>query len=628
MTLNALDAVIGVVYLTPKGRQLLRIDNAPDTPADSVRFRRLDEPRMGEEINVVGTYALSPAPVDAAPVVPSRVAKLLGAPIDTIVAAVEAREEPYKSSPLSDDDIEELMSLDSRDRVMRALRAEHARRIDAATVRAPLHTEAPAIVVNAQGPIDAEEVPLVVSAEPPPLGKGEWRDGVLVAALAESGALESIVTDAVAPFVGAPLTDATRDAVAEAVDAAVTRAESAGTDPYLAGLAAREEANEVAEGGVSEISTASASGSQGSDDGDTVATDPTDDLPWPAVAVESLGSEPAPAADPSTSSTPVDAQPVAVDVGGSEPTPTEPAKPEKVRPRGWCPACRQFLTVRADGTMMQHYTPDGAKGPDGKRIDCQGVGLTPAAERPPEPRLPLPVAMKVDPPVAPVVERPALVSPSSDPVIAEAVAAASEVLDAPVLAPDGDRPSRALESIREHDADAPPVAVRVPAPAPIRYVLGGSAPYGWAIIDLEGCAPMEREGGAVARWELREDAEAALVYVREHGELPDGTQPEEPAPVPLDSASTCDHTAGYVDGQCAACDADEPGEVGRLARHSARGWALADKLASENRELRNRPNATAIPQRPRSNPIDELSRIVEEAKTRGVRIRIVIEPIE
>lgn len=622
MTLNALYAVIGVVYLTPKERKLLRIDNAPDTPADSVRFRRLDEPRMGEEINVVGTYALSLAPVEAAPVVPSRVAKLLGAPIDTIVAAVEATEEPYTSSPLSDADIEELMTVDSRPRVMRALRAEHARRIDAATVRAPLHTEAPAIVVVAQGPIDVEEVSLVVDAPAAPVPEPVlwwWHDE------AESYARLTRSEVAASPDSGL-LSEVGDDDAKVAHAAAREAAWAAEMDRVSREVVAEQEANEVADG------------------------ESTDDLPWPAVAVEALGSELAPAADPSTSSTPADAQPVAVEVSGSaagvdpiasppepgypiepvtHPQVVDPSKPEKVRPRGWCPACRQFLTVRADGTMMQHYTPDGAKGPDGKRIDCQGVGLTPAAERPPEPRLPLPVAMKVDPPVAPVVERPALVSPSSDPVIAEAVAAASEVLEATVPAADGDRLARALESIRKHDADAPPVAVRVPAPAPVRYVLGGSAPYGWTIIDLETNAPMEREDGAVARWEAFDAAEDALVYVREHGELPDGTQPEEPAPVPLDSASACDHTAGYVDGRCAACDADEPGEVGRLARRSARGWAFADKLAAENRELRNRPNAAiAIPQRPRSNPIDELSRIVEEAKTRGVRIRIVIEPIE
>jgi hypothetical protein len=283
--------------------------------------------------------------------------------------------------------------------------------------------------------------------------------------------------------------------------------------------------------------------------------------------------------------------------------------------------------------MMQHFTPDEARGEDGKRLVCQGVGLTPAAERPPEPRLPLPVAMGVAPPVAPVIDRPALVSPSADPVIADAVAAASEVLSfPPVPAPapgsDGDRLVRALESIREHDADAPPVAVRVPAPIS-RYTVGGSAPYGWIIFDLVRDGAMCREDGTLARWEREADAREAHVYVRERGELP-GDVVEEPTPADV-QAPDCDHSAGYVDGRCAGCDADEPGEVGRLARQVVRAMALVDKLANDNLELRNRP-ALAVERfpapRPQINPLDELSRIVEEAKSRGVRVRIVIEPIE
>lgn len=611
MTLNALDAVIGAVYLTPKGRQLLRIDNAPDTPADSVRFRRLDEPRMGEEINVLGSYALSPAPVEAAPVVPSRVAKLLGAPIDTIVAAVEAREEPYTSSPLTDADIEELMTVDSRPRVMRALRAEHARRVDAATVRAPLHTEAPAIVV------DAPAVPV-----PDPV-LWWWHD--------ESECYVELTRaeHAASPDSGILVEVGDDDAKAADIAARAAREQAAAKSPPP-GKGEWRDGVLVPE-----------------DDVEAVSSSAPDDLPWPASTSSDPLAAPivdAPAAEQTDApistvepETTISAAPVsdAISPDGGDgsgddaatssaaPAPTEPAKPEKVRPRGWCPACRQFLTVRADGTMMQHYTPDGAKGPDGKRIDCQGVGLTPAAERPPEPRLPLPVAMKVDPPVAPVVERPALVSPSSDPVIAARVEESADTLS--------DADFDAMDAIREHDADAdaPPVAVRVPAPPVLhRYTVGGGSPYGWIIFDLLLGAAMEREDGTLARWEHEADARAALVYVHEHGELP-GDVVEEPAPAPLDSTSTCDHTAGYVDGRCAACDADEPGEVGRLARQVVRTMALVDRLANDNLELRNRPNAAiAIPQRPRGNPIDELSRIVEEAKTRGVRVRIVIEPIE
>lgn len=545
MPVLAKDAVIGVVYLTPKGRALERIARAVDADPedDTVPFRRLDD---GSTFGVAPDYLLTPKPVEVAP---SRVDALKGQRIDDVIAAVVRSVEPYTGAPLTDDELEELLASDTRGRVQRAIAEEGARRA-AGGRTLPGGVEA---VLPAQ-PVPVEVKP----AEVAPSGKDEWRDGVLV------------VAQGVVDVEGVPLIpDTSSDALPADVVAALTDEQTDAPFPPI------EPNHEIsAMSGSSAVSPAG-----GERELDDAVTAPTDDLPWPA-------------------STPAAAEPVAVHADGATtateapsapveaPAPADAPKPEKTRPRGWCPACRQHLTVRADGTMMQHFTPDGAKGPDGKRIDCQGVGLTPAAERPPEPRLPLPVAMGVEAPAAPIIERPVLVSPSTDPVIAEAVAAASAVLD------------------------APPVAE--PAPSIPRYVRAGGTSYGYTIVDLVPNEPMRREDGAVAVWEREEDADAALVYVREHGELPSDVVEEAPAGL-SDSASICDHPAGYADGRCAACDADEPTPPRRWTA------SLDDRPVTTTKDATdNRPG----------NPIEALSRLVEEAKARGVRVRIVIEPIE
>lgn len=659
MTILARDALVGVVYLTPKGRALERIERAADADPedDTVPFRRLDD---GSTFPLAPDYVLTPKPVEAAP---SRVDALKGQRIDDVIAAVVGSVEPYVSAPLTDDELEELLASDTRGRVQRAIEEEGAMRAAGGRpVPAAVEAIMPAQPFDSAafgGPVEVKPVGAEVEAE---------RSDPFTAEVEEFGA----------PLVSrpAPLKEVPAD---PPVGAGATIYEMLATVGGMAVDRLREEANEVADGESAEIGTASASGSHGPDDGATVATGPTDDLPWPdgvpdvnrnrraevlgvwfdgqpprwrefpfvelrtgdyyrifeedgtpvdggrvylaksnafdmagtgtvigkivseadaiaaiaalAAAPHESGSEPAPAADPSTSSTPAAAHPVAVHASGSttattgdgEPVAAQEAaptavstttatKPAKERPRGYCVACRQLLTVRADGTMMAHFTPDGAKGPDGKRIDCQGVGLTPASERPPEPRLPLPVAMGVEAPAAPIIERPVLASPSTDPVIAEAVAAASVVLDAP--------------------------AVAEPAPSIPRYVRAGGTSYGYSIVDLVPNEPMRREDGAVAVWEREEDADAALVYVREHGELPSDVVEEAPA-----------ERAPMFDRAWFTREADRIPPVGV---ESERPVTVA-KDATDNRP---------------ANPIEALSRLVADAQRAGVRVRIVIEPIE
>lgn len=558
MTLNASAAVVGVVYLTPKGKQLRREPDRDDFPGKAM-FRRLAD---NELMPLEPTYVLQEVPAEA-PV--SAVASILGKPIDTVIDAIVGGE-------LSDDNLDELASLDTRPRVQRAIEAEVARRkMPGPVVEVKPAEVAPAIVIVSQGEVLVEEIPLTA-----PDGKGVWRDGALIVHPPVAVRVEPFPSSDVLP---APIVDAVAP---EQTDA-----------PFSA---------EVADPTISTTSGSSAVALAGGDkESDDAANAPADDLPWPA-------------------STPPAAEPVAVHVDGAatattapsetvappEPAPTADTtttatKPAKERPRGWCRGCRRWLTIRADGTIMQHFTPDEAKGADGERINCQGVGLTPAPERPPEPALPLPVAMGAEPPVAPVIERPALVSPSADPVIADAVALASEVLAAAATV--------ALESIREHDADAP--ATGIP-----RYVRAGGTSYGYTIVDLVPNEPMRREDGAVAVWEREEDADAALVYVREHGELP---------------SDVVDLEAQAVAFREALRRGAEPSPSPELVDHMF-PQPTAEEMVESIRQLRDLPEPPtrrALEPTPRpGNPLEALTRIVEEAKSRGVRVRIVIEPIE
>lgn len=583
MPIEAKDAVIGVVYLTPKGRALERIARAADADPedDTVPFRRLDD---GSTFGVAPDYALTPKPIEVAP---SRVDALKGLRIDDVIAAVVGSVEPFAGAPLTDDELEELLASDTRGRVQRALAEEGAKR--AAGGR----------------PVPAEVKPAEM-AEAPPSGKGEWCDGVLVVAQGVGDveeipfAPESLLWWWHAESEGYVLL--TRSQVAASGDAGLL-VEVGDDAAKAADESARAKANEVADGGSAESSAASDSSLPASRDGDAVATAPTDDLPWPA-STPPVAEPVAVQADGATTATEAPSAPV------EAPAPADAPKPEKTRPRGWCPACRQFLTVRADGTMMQHFTPDGAKGPDGKRIDCQGVGLTPAAERPPEPRLPLPVAMGVEAPAAPIIER-------------------------PVLAMDG-ATSRALDAIREHDADTPPAAVhvrtevdadpdrvmaaladgvdriRASSASSVRYVRAGGTSYGYTIVDLVPNEPMRREDGAVAVWEREEDADAALVYVREHGELP--------TDVDRDDVPDTDN-ARAIRGELP----NDPSADAEPFPSPSRRWTafLHDTLPPAPTVVNNAPTTAQA-----CDAIDTLTRHVEAAKARGVRVRIVIEPIE
>lgn len=431
----ARKATVGVVYLTPKGREV-RVDRIGSTDVTVFRLANNDTIQIDSEYLLTPKEA--PAAAPAAPVIPPHVDAVAGRGREVIQPWIRGEVPPVPT----DADFDALMSADSRswvrfevglERERRELAAKAAAEVPAASrvasalggvveavepIPDAVAVTAP-IVVVAQGPVDVEEIPL--TPEPDPVATGPADDLPWDAPEASD---RPLVLPGASPAVA--VVEATPEPVAAPV---------------------------------------------------VVDVAPTVVEPTQAPIVE-----PAPV------------------VATPEPTAT---KPVKERPRGYCPGCDQLLTVRADGGMMQHFTPDGRKGPDGKRVDCQGVGLAPRTEPAPIERLTLPEAMGV-------TVAPALVSPSSEPTIVEAVAAASAVLASQPVPVDVEAPG-----------DARPADVV----EPVRYTIGGSDEAGWCIVDLRigrAMGRMQLDGSTYAELYATEaEAREALVYVREHGELPD-----------------------------------------------------------------------------------------------------------
>jgi hypothetical protein len=473
----------------------------------------------------------------------------------------------------TDAEFDALMAHDSRAWVAFEVGLERERRALAA--QADAGAVAPAITVVAQGEVDVEEIDLVP-------------DAPVVHVEVESAGRASIV---------AVEAEVTEPAAAPVVEAVV---EAAAPPP-------------AADSFVSETSAPSVSDAAAADGGDSVATASSDtiadDLPWgdrPAV----LPGEPV---APKAELTPVEARAVAEDpvvppeapaeVAPVAPAPEAPAaeRPAKERPKGYCPACAQLLTVRADGGMMQHFTPDERKGPDGKRVSCQGVGLAPRSEQPPIERLTLPAAMGIG-------------------SISEVAPAASVELAA------GEKGDQA-------------------EPLP-RFTIGGSAETGWCVMDVttgRGLSDMGPDGGGILRiYAAESDAWKAVVYVREHGELPDGDRAVEAT---IAATQEANPVAAWPDEPKAEPSKfhtppgpfptfDMAAELRR--QEQADLEAHEEAVAAEVRRLRAladakemvRDLAPALSPQPVYDPIEALTRMVEDAKRRGVRVRITIEPIE
>lgn len=542
----ARKAVVGVVYLSPKGREL-RVEKVGSSEVTVFRLA------TGDTVPIDVEYLLTPkeaAPVVApavAPTVPPHVDAVAGRGRDVLQPWIQGQTPPVPTEA----DLDALLAADTRSWVSFEVGLERERR--ALAVQAAGSPVVEAIVDTLGGVVEAVE-PVTESAA----ATGEEQPAAVILAPVQTDA--PISTEGADPTIGT----------------------ASGSDAVM-----------------------SAGGDASSDD----------DLPWDASEGDdrplTLPGEPVtapPAAPVVVGAAPVDVAPVVAPVVEPAPAPApEPAaetKPAKERPRGYCPACAQLLTVRADGTMMQHYTPDGRK-VDGKRVDCQGVGLAPRSEQPPIDRLTLPEAMGVT------------------------VSVSSTV---------GADPARVMAALSEGPAvlASHPVPVDVEAPAdarpddvvePVRYTLGGSDEAGWCIIDLRSqraLTYMGLDGGtAPALFATEDEARQVLDYVREHGDLPDG-----------DATAAIDAAA---DAETARIVAEEliRAAAARLPPEAARTWVAmpANPMAFPS-DYDHPPAAPAVPVAPArdyppiEDPITALSRMVEDAKARGVRVRIVIEPIE